>query len=283
MNPPVTTQSILNSVARRMGLVPDENLSPDQAAEILQAMDDRLREAWEMFDFLENTLTEERAFRNDYDTSLCYNVGDTVWDPVSRLYYAAAQTGVGGPLSNPALWTSSPSVVPAYIEWFQVGKIPIGTPFEAWTDNPFEVLTAKKRAFVISQRGLEFVPNQVGTTMWIYYRVPYPGLGQDNWVATVTYLANEPVLGSDGHTYISLIDGMGTNPVGDTTGSWKQFPVPYTFSRFVITAAFSDTLITNGQNEKAQAEESKAYAYLNQELDKQKLQMGQVDHFSVNV
>jgi hypothetical protein len=271
-----------------MGLVPDENLSPDQAAEILLAMDDRLREGWEMFDFIENTFTEERAFRNDYDASLCYNAGDSVWDPVSRAYYTAVQTGVGGPLTNTALWTAAPSVTPAYVEWFQVGKIPVGTPFEAYTANPFEDLNAKKIQFVLSPRGIEFVPNQVGTTIWLYFRWPYPGIGQEIWSSSLIYNTGDQVLGSDGHTYISQIDGnTGTDPTiavpQGTQPTWTRFPVPYIFSRFVITAAFSDTLITNGQNEKAQLEQAKAYAYLNSEFDKQRLQAGQVERFSVNV
>ena len=268
-----------------MGLVPDENLSPDQGREILQSMDDRLREAWEMYNFIENTLTDERAFRADYDSSVCYNLGDIVWDPCSRLYYTATQAGVGGPLSNPALWTSGPSVSPAYVEWFQPGKTPIGTPFEAYTRNPYEDLSAKKVQFVISGRGLEFVPNQVPATVWLYFRYPYPGIGQELWVSTLSYNEGDQVLGADGHSYLSLgDDNVALDPTTSAgQAGWKKFPVPYIFSRFAITAAFSDTLVVNGQNEKAAAEESKAYGYLNQEFDKQKLQAGQVDRFSVNV
>jgi hypothetical protein len=268
-----------------MGLVPDENLSPDQAAEILLAMDDRLREAWEMYDFLENTITEERAFRNDYDPTLCYLGGDVVWDPVTLAYYTAVQSGVGGPLSNPALWTPSSGVAPAYVEWFQTGKTPIGTPFETYTANPFEDLSAKKIQFVLSPRGLEFVPNQVATTVWIYFRRPYPGIGQEAWNLALIYNTGDQALGSDGHTYLSLIDGnSGNDPMlASTTPTWVKFPIPYVFSRFVITAAFSDTLTTNGQNEKAQLESGKAYAYLNGEFDKQRLQTSQVERFSVYV
>jgi hypothetical protein len=267
-----------------MGLIPDENLSPDQGAEILLAMDDRLREGWEMYDFIENTATEERAFRNDYDPTLCYHGGDSVWDPGSGLYYTAVQSGVGGPLSNPALWTSAPGVAPAYVEWFQIGKTPIGTPFEAYTANPFEDLSAKKIQFVISPRGLEFVPNQVAATIWIYFRLPYPGIGQESWETTLSYNTGDQVLGADGHTYISLVDAnLGTDPLTVAQTSWQKFPIPYIFSRFVITAAFSDTLVTNGQNEKAQIEQGKAYSYLNNEFDKQRLQAGQVERFSVNL
>jgi hypothetical protein len=268
-----------------MGLVPDENLAPDQAMEILLSMDDRLREGWEMYDFVENTTIEERAFRDDYNSSLCYNAGDIVWDACSRMYYTANQSGVGGPLSNTALWTSSSTVAPpAFVPWFQTGKTPIGTAFEAYTGDPYATLTAKKVQFAVSSRGLEFVVTQVPATIWLYFRLPYPGLGQENWDATINYMAGDQVLGSDGHTYVSLSDNnLGVNPLSAGQIAWRKFPIPYVFSRFVITAAFSDTLVTNGQNEKAGIEVQKAYAYLNSEFDKQRLQQSQVERFSVFV
>jgi hypothetical protein len=269
-----------------MGLVPDENLSPDQAAEIFMFMDDRLRESWEMFDFCENTTIEQRAFRDDYNSTLCYNAGDIVWDPCSLYYYTANQSGVGGPLSNTALWTGSGTVTPpAYVAWFQTGKTPIGTAFEAYTDDPYSNLNAKKVQFAVSARGLEFVVTQVPATIFLYFRLPYPGLGQENWDATINYMTGDQTLGSDGHTYISLIDNnLGTNPLSTpTTPIWQKFPIPYVFSRYVIAAAFSDTLVTNGQNEKAGMEYQKAIAYLNNEFDKQRLQQAQVERFSVFV
>jgi hypothetical protein len=285
MNPPVSTQSVLYAVARRMGLVPDENLSPDQAAEILLAMDDRLREGWEMYDFVENTTIEERAFRDDYNSSLCYNAGDIVWDSGSQAYYTANQSGVGGPLSNTTLWTGSSTVAPpAFVPWFQTGKTPIGTAFEAYTGDPYATLNAKKIQFAVSSRGLEFVVTQVPATIWLYFRLPYPGLGQENWDTTINYMTGDQALGSDGHTYVSLSDNnLGVNPLSAGQLAWQKFPVPYVFSRFVITAAFSDTLVVNGQNEKAGIEVQKAYTYLNSEFDKQRLQQSQVERFSVFV
>lgn len=285
MNPPVSTQSVLYSTARRMGLVPDENLSPDQAAEILMFMDDRLRESWEMYDFIENTTIEQRAFRDDYNPALCYNAGDIVWDPVSLYYYTAVQSGVGGPLSNTALWTQSGTVTPpAFIAWFQTGKTPIGTAFEAYTDDPYANLNAKKIQFAVSARGLEFVVTQVPATVFLYFRLPYPGLGQENWAGAISYMTGDQVLGSDGHTYISLIDNnVAIDPLNTGQIAWQKFPIPYVFSRYVIQAAFSDTLVTNGQNEKAAMEYQKATAYLNNEFDKQRLQQAQVERFSVFV
>ena len=96
MQSPVSTVKILYDVARRVGLDPDVNLSPDQAEEILGFMDDRCREGWEMYDFLDITETEERAFRDDYNTEVCYKAGDYVWDPCSRMYYQAVTKAWAG-------------------------------------------------------------------------------------------------------------------------------------------------------------------------------------------
>ena len=156
-------------------------------------------------------------------------------------------------MTNPNLWTSSPSVSPAYIEWFQTGKTPIGSAFDAYTTNPYEDKNAVKIPFVISRRGLEFVPAG-RTTVWLFFRVPYPGLGMVDWDLAITYFQGDPVL-FNGDTYHSLVDGnLGQSP--DLSSSfWSLFRIPYVLSRFVYKAAYSDTLIVNGQNEKAPVEE----------------------------
>jgi hypothetical protein len=53
------------------------------------------------------------------------------------------------------------------------------------------------------------------------------------------------------------------------------FRIPYPFVRFVRQAAFSDTLIVDGQNEKAPAELNTAYGYLSQEIDQQTVAQAQ--------
>lgn len=297
MNYPVATQTILFDIARLIGLDPATNLSPDQAMEILGFMDNRLREGWELYDFLETTEIEERAFRPDYDPTRCYEEGEYCWDPCTRVYYQALGTGVGGPLTNTAIWMSSPSVAPSYIEWFQKGKTPIGSAFNAYTANPYENANAIEVPFVISRRGLEFLPASsvsdttnsrssyvspwtAQSTVWLFFRVPYPGLGMFDWSAAIPYFQGDAVL-LNGDTYHSLIDNnLGLSPDA-SPDAWRIFRVPYVLSRFVYKAAYSDTLIVNGQNEKAPTEESKAYALLQQEFDKQTLQQRQETRFTV--
>src|SRR5262252_1937239 len=98
MNPPVSTQRVLYDVARRLGLVPtgdNANMDPDKAFELLGFMDDRLRESWELYDWVETTFVEQRAFRPDFDVTVCYSVGDIVWDPCTQQYYEALQQTIG--------------------------------------------------------------------------------------------------------------------------------------------------------------------------------------------
>lgn len=280
MNPPVSTQKILYDVARRIGLDPETNLAPDQAYEILGFMDDRLAEGWEMYDFLETTQTEERAFRDDWDPLLCYQAGDYVWDPVTRMYYQAVTTGVGGPLANSKIWAQYPKIAPDYIEWRQTGKTPIGACFKAYTANPFEDSNANEVPYVLSRRGLEFDPSRTPATVWINFRLPYPGLGMFDWLATQTYNQGDPTL-FGGDTYHSLLDANLGNSPDLSPQMWRLFRIPYILAKFTYQAAYSDTLIVNGQNEKAPIEENKAYARLNSEFDKQTIQQNQQQRFSV--
>jgi len=282
MNYPLSTREIVDYVARRIGLDPLVNLSPDQAREILASMDDRLRESWELYNFLEVTETEERAFRDDYNCNLCYKQGAEVWDPVTRSYYAAVSTGVGGPLSNTVLWTPEPKVSPAQIPWFQTGKTPIGACFNAFTLNPYEDSGAVEVPFVISKVGLCFVASETPATVWINFRTPYPGLGMFDWDSSVTYAAGDPVVYGD-DTYHSLIDGNLNKKPDTNSDAWLIFQIPYVLGRFVKQASFADSLVVNGQNEKAQAEEGKAYSYLAEEFDKQTIQQGQQSRFSVRI
>src|SRR5215813_8716245 len=276
MNPPVPTQRILYDVARRTGLVPEgdnANLDPDKAYELLGFMDDRLREAWELYDFVETTYVEQRAFRPDFDPCVCYNQGDIVWDPASQQYYQALAQTVGGPVSNTDIWAANPSVNPRWIPYWQVGKTPIGTCFGAWNNNPYEESKRIRIQFLPSARGLEFTATSNVSIIWLVFRIPYPGIGRSEWAASATYnLGDATIDGMD--TYISSIDNNVAKQPSLSPDSWTQFRIPYSMSRFVTQAAFADSLVVEGQNEKAPGELNKAYGYLSAAYDQQELQQG---------
>lgn len=290
MNPPIATQRILYSVARRAGLEPigeNANLSPSKAREILGFMDERLREGWESYDFVETTPVEQRAFANDYDQTICYNKGDIVWDWCTNAYYQALAPTVGGALSNAAVWQQNVNPpYPRMVPWLQTNHTPIGTCFTAWNKNPYSDTNRTPIPFLLSQNGLEFSLSPVTQTIWLQFRIPYPGIGLDQWYDTETYNTGDTCYyGMD--SYISLIDDNlnNTPPALPATSdnNWQQFRIPWIFRQFLTLAAFSDTLVVEGQNEKAPDQLQQAYTALGNEYDKQTIQSAQFTGYSARV
>lgn len=277
MNDPASLQSILYWVVRKIGIVPsgdNENLDPDKAYEILGFIDDRLREGWDMYDFVETTICEERAFRDDFDSEICYPKDSIVWDWCSRQYYQALLTQTGGPLSNASVWAPNPNVSPRWIPWNQTNKATIGACFGAWTKNPYEDPSRIRMFPAVSRRGLEFTLCKNTTTAWLLFRLPYPGIGLMEWDPALPYSQGDTTFASP-DSFISLVDGNVNNNPAISPEKWQCFRVPYPFVRFVRQAAFSDTLIVDGQNEKAPAELNAAFGYLAQAFDQQNLQQAQ--------
>ena len=220
-------------MARRVGLEPigdNANLSQSQAREILEFMDNRLREGWETYDFVETTLVEERAFADDYDPNVSYGAGCIVWDWCSRSYYQAVVPTVGGVLTNSAVWRANVNPpYPRMIPWLQTAHTPIDACYTAWNKNPYTDQNRIPIDFLLSNNGLEFSLSPVTQTIWL------------------------------------------------------QFRIPEIFREWLTRATFSDTLIVNGQNEKAPDMLQQAYAALSSEYDKQTIQVGQFQGYSARV
>lgn len=281
MNPPVSSQRVLFDVARIAGYVPsgdNENLDPEKAQEILGYIDDRLQESWDMYDFLETTVLEQRPFRPDFNPDVCYPLGGIVWDPCTQMYYQALAQTVGGPLSNTAVWQPNPTVTPRVIPWWESGRTPIGAAFSAWTQNPFENANRRRVDYLLSARGIEFTATSNVAFVWLLFRLPYPGIGRDEWSAATTYnIGDATIDGTD--SYISSVDGNLAAQPSLSPEKWSIFRIPYPMRRYVTQAAFADTLVTDGQNEKAPGELQKAFSYLQEAFDQQSLQQGQRDNW----
>lgn len=247
-------------------------------------MDQRLDEVWDTYDFIETTLLEQRAFADDYDPTLCYNTGDWVWDWCSNAYYKALAPTVGGTLSNAAVWQQNLNPpYPRRIPWFQNGHTEIDACFGAWNKNPYSDQNRIPIPFLVSNIGLEFSLSPVTQTIWLQFRIPYPGIALDEWNSSEIYNTGDAAYyGMD--TYLSLIDNnVGNIPPAVSDTNWQQFRIPSVFNQFLVQAVFSDCLITSGQNEKAPDQLQAAYQMLGQEYDKQTIQMQQFQGYSARV
>lgn len=246
-------------------------------------MDTRLKEAWELYDWLEITFVEERAFSPDYDPTVSYSQGNMVWDWCSRLYYQALVPTIGGSLSNTAVWKANVSPYPRTVLWQQLGHTPIGTCYTAWNKNPYQDQTRIPIPFLTSVNGLEFSLSPVTQTIWLQFRILYPGIGLDQWDSTDTYNTGDACF-YNMDTYLSLIDNnLNLAPSAAGDANWQLFRIPWVFRGFVTQAAFSDTLIVSGQNEKAPDQLQQAYQLLWGEYDKQTIQSGQFAGYSARV
>lgn len=287
MNPALATQRVLYSVARRVGLEPigdNANLSPAKAREILEFIDQRLREGWESYDFIETTLLEERAFAPDYCPGTAYSSGDIVWDWNTRSYYQALVPTTGGSLANTLVW--QPNTNPPYprsVPWWQSDHTQIGTCFTAWNKNPYTDQNRVPVPFLLSGNGLEFSLSAVTQTIWLQFRIPYPGIALDQWDSTEIYNTGDAAY-YNMDTYLSLIDNnVNHTPPSVSDTNWQQFRIPWVFKQFLTLAAYSDALVVDGQNEKAPDQLAQAYTALGQEYDKQTIQAGQFSGYSARV
>ena len=243
MNPPATTQRVLYDVARRAGYIPkgdDVNLDSEKAQRfsvhgrpIARGVGDiRFRRD----NLPRSTCVSTRlGFRSVLPGRLI------VWDPCSQQYYQALAQTVGGPLENTLVWHPNPSVVaPRYIPWWTPGKTPIGTAFGAWNKNPYEDPNRIRLQYFVSQRGLEFTATSNVSFVWLLLPDPYPGIGRDEWSATVTYNQGDAVVDGE-DTYICSVDGTLALEPSLTPANWTAFRIPWSMKRYVTQAALSDT------------------------------------------
>src|ERR1700738_1946175 len=106
----VTQQSVLNSVASRMGLDPSINLETNVATAYLEYIDCRCREAWELWDWTEMLINDQRAFAPGWvQATSTYVTGNIVfdWTNGTLQYYKALQNVPGGTLlTNTTYWST---------------------------------------------------------------------------------------------------------------------------------------------------------------------------------
>jgi hypothetical protein len=121
-------------------------------------------------------------------------------------------------------------------------------------------------------------------TVFILHRQAYPGLATQEWLSGVSYtVGNLAFYQTD--TYQCI---QNTNSIAPSnTAYWTLVPFPYILSEFVKEAVYADLLREDGQQEKAGTilgdkwQGTGAYRFLIAEADKQTLQQGLTQRYSV--
>lgn len=306
----VTHQSVLYSVARRMGFDTSSNLESNVALAYLTYIDQRCREAWELYDWTEFIVDRQCAFQPAWNPTSTYVTGNIVfdWTLGTLNYYKALQSvPANTPVTNITYWSPSPQlpvplIVPTYGQLSQAGSgatFPeIGTIFGVYRNDPYQnqypsavpfnrtakgvlifpYLSAYSNSPVVLAGGTITYPYLNLNTVFILYRQPYPGFATDAWLSTISYTSgNLAYYGTDTYQLTGTAT-VGLAPTSDLT-NWTLVPFPYILSEFCKEAAYCDALIEDGQQQKAQARLPEAYARLMNEFDKQTMQQGLTQRF----
>lgn len=165
-----------------------------------------------------------------------------------------------------------------YVAWTESGKATILHPFQITRANP------RKRSgvvvpFAISPRGMEVDPG-TPATVWVQYRVAAPRLTQVAYNGATTYATDDIVYdATTGDCYRSLIDANVGQALSDAT-KWERQLIPLFLSEIIQRGAFADLLRNDGQGDRADVEESRAFAALERAVLLEE-QQGQSNRFSV--
>jgi len=248
----VTYKSVLEGCAVRNGVIPSSSsYSPEYVQMLTEFINDRVREALEFTFWPELTLSEQRAFRDDWLVTTAYVTGDEVWDPTSEEYYIALQDNTGStPASNPGDWGTD-FTVSTLIEYEQDGKTPLGYIEGVYKDNPETCERPRGVAYVIAPTGVR-VFDAGGSQVYVRFMEREPIFTSVLWSASETNVIGDLRYDTaSGECYKALLSSLNVTPVGNPA-TWEIIKFPWAFAAYVRWAAGEmDTLREDGQHGKA--------------------------------
>ena len=276
----VKFKSVLHGVAIRFGLQPDVNLTDNQAQAFTEYINDAVQEGWEKDEFHDFTTTEKRFYRDAYDNSKAYVVGNQVYYSTTDKYYECILNSTGNLPTNTTYWEEITEDFDRYVAYEQTGKTKIGEVFQVTQKNPWTNRAPIKVAYALSDNGIQ-VDFDAPNSVYVKFRKRPPTFNYVAWSSSTSYAVDDIVyLASTGECYISIQAGSNQNPATQTA-YWTKIDFPYVLSRFVKLKAYAMALDEDGQTEKAERKRNQAEDALMDEMDKIRVQQKQYDHFEV--
>ena len=277
-----TFQKVFDGVVRMLGRDPLAEVPQDVARSIVQHINERVETILQAWDWPEWTLTEERAFRQIWNSTVQYSRVDSTTGKPDEVFYLgdsfapAASPGAafgtnygyyrvkGSAVTDPPVGTLPTSTtyfeplefVPAYIEYDQPRKRSIGRVASVYNSNPSlngcGCGEGRGVRFRVSERGLDVCGNG-GPTVFVSFIMPLPQYTMIPYVVGKTYIQADTVFDpATGECFQSV--ATTTNPPSDTS-VWRRIPFLQKWSTYVVNGAFADCLLEfdQGGNEDLQA------------------------------
>lgn len=218
------------------------------------------------------------------DGSTTFYAGDTT----KGLYLYGAQ------LTQTSLLSDKANLLP----WAQSGEPEIDTPYLIWRNAPFSANSPTKLGYSITNNGIQLIGNSwnngylmtpggvtvntsatsAGNPIYIYYRwAPFSYFGSA-FSGTATYAVNDIIQFTTSAGVINYYTCLVATTAGQspttTPASWSLNWIPDILFQYVCYKGYADWLRTDGQFDKANAQEGLSQQILENEFDTQEREMG---------
>lgn len=214
-----------------------------------------------------------------YLSALAYAVGDQVYDLDNDLIYQAHTAGTGHLPTDTGFWGQLIPFIPD-IDYEQPGLPALGEVFNIWDKNPRVFTSAQRLPFTLTQSGASLYTMM--PSVWIEYRIRAPRLIGEVWNAAGTYLPDEQIYYAPDF-YFCVTGTAATESPITAPGKWQVIEIPYIFGQsFLVDAAYSRWLRSDGQNDKSALASVQAREQLVKEANKLFRQQGQRQRARVN-
>lgn len=219
---------------------------------------------------------------DDWEASTVYAAGTNVRNPADNRYYQCITAHTSGGTFD-ATKFGILTTFERYVSLDQTGLTPIGEVHRVSRSNPRTnprfpgVVT-----FTMDDKGILPAP-LAGSLVWVEFRLRPPLFTSTAWSGGTAYVAGDVVyVAATGECYVAL--QAGTNQAPATQPAyWRKQNFPFVLAEFVKWAAYADLLRTQGQNEKGNEAEAKAFNQLSQASDVALASQGQYERATAAV
>lgn len=204
-----------------------------------------------------------------WQPSTAYARGDVVNYAVNGNWYAC-HTSNTGHLPTETDYFGLLTPFDKYIAYEQTGQTAIGEVRDVFTRDPRVNRNFATANWTLSTNGVQ-VPDGPAI-VWLEFRTRFKPLVGDDYSASASYAVGDQILFNSSGSVKNFYECVSATSPGQSPNThaakWSLIEIPYLFQPYLVTGAFADYLIMDGQMDKAAAQARLAEEYLGAELQK---------------
>jgi hypothetical protein len=257
----VTFKSVFEGILRRHGMDSrGDAVSSDTGLALTEHINARVKRGWFAWEWPEWTITEERAFRQIWNSSrqfyqagadgnpdeVFYIPNVTTHSLVDAAYYrvkegAPANPPIGTAPGDTIYWEKL-DAVDTYIAFDQVCRRRIGEVLEVFADNPAVCKPARCLDKRPNEHGIQVYEAGGLLTVFVRYLIPAERFTTFPYIGSRTYLRGDVVyVPEQGECYQAIQIATGKDPATENA-YWRRCLFPEVLAQYVKAGAFADSL-----------------------------------------